>query len=235
MEDRELRWKMRRCGKVTGSGLKELMTKGKKGASWGDTSINYLYKKKYELRTGKPIRSETNKNFKFGHEHEPMAIEWLRANTMYDIKHCSSVVDFPDDIYFVDNIIGDLGDSPDALIDNDAIGECKCLVSQAKFEAMRTMTKADVVGEYYEQFGDHLLSHPDRTKLIYWVYDAQVDEDELDNIDPLHPSRGIIFEYSRDEFEGLMEEIKERVKIGMSAVRESLRSGEKLEVILNGK
>jgi len=234
MTDREIRWKMRRCGKVTGSGLSKLMTKGTKGRAWGDTAIGYLYEKMYELRTGKPARNESNANFRFGHEHEPMSIEWLRANTMYSVKHCSSEVDFPDDIYFKYDIVEDLGDSPDALIDDDAIGETKCLISQKKFEAMRLMSKADVVSEYYEQFGDHLLSHPDRPKLVYWVYDAMVDEDELDTINPLHPDRGIIWTFDRSEFEGLMEEIKERVKVGMAAVRESLQTGEKIEDILNG-
>lgn len=234
MTDREKRWHQNRCGKVTGSGLSDLMTKGTKGKPFGAVAIGYLYEKKYELRTGKPKRTESNKNFVFGHEREPMAIEWLKANTMYSVLHCSSEIDFPDDIYFKTGIVDDLGDSPDALIDSDMIGECKCLVSQKKFEAMRIMSKADVVDEYKEQFADHLLSHSDRPKLLYWIYDAQVDEDELDTIDPLHPDRGVIWIFDRSELEGLIEEIKERVRIGMAAVRESLETGEKIETILNG-
>lgn len=233
MTEREKQWHLKRCGKVTGSGLSDLMTKGTKGKEWGSTAISYLYEKKYELRTGKPKRSESNKNFAFGHEHEGMAIEWLKANTMYSVLHCSSEIDFPDGIYFKDDIIQDLGDSPDALIDDDIIGECKCLVSQKKFEAMRLMSKEEVIDEYKEQFADHLLSHPNRPKLLYWIYDAMVDEDELDMINPLHPDRGVIWIFDRSEFEGLIEEIKERVRIGMAAVRESLETGEKIENILN--
>jgi len=93
MDEREKRWHQNRCGKVTSSSLAKLLTKGTKGKLWGDTSINYLYEKLYELENNKPIRNESNANFRWGHEQEPLAIEWLRANTMYDIKHCSEDFD----------------------------------------------------------------------------------------------------------------------------------------------
>lgn len=234
MTEREKRWKMKRLCLVTASAGSKILSKGTKGKSWGTEAIGYLNEKKYELRTGRPVRSEYNKNFSWGNEQEPMAAFWMKANTMYSILHCSSEVDFPDDIYFKTGIIPDMGDSPDLLIDNDAVGEIKCLVSQKKFEAMRSMTKADVVDEYCEQFAIHLMHHPDRDKLIYLVYDGQSDEDELDTTDPLDPSRGVMWTFHRSEFEVLIEEIKDRVRIGMAAVRKSLETGEKIEQILNG-
>ena len=231
---REQRWKIARMYLVTASAGSKILSKGTKGKQWGAEAIGYLYEKKYEIRTGKPIRSESNRNFSWGHEQEEMGYEWMKENTMYSILHCSSESDFPDDIYFKTGVIPDMGDSPDLLIDDDAVGEIKCLVSQKKFEAMRSMTKADVVDEYREQFAIHLMHHPDRDKLIYLVYDGQSDEDELDTTSPLDPSRGIIWTFHRSEFEGLIEETKERVRIGMAAVRRSLETGEKIEQILNG-
>ena len=230
MTEREIRWHKNRCGKVTSSSLAKLLTKGTKGKLWGDTAISYLYEKVYELEMGKPIRNESNANFRWGHEQEPMAIEWLKANTMYDIKHCSE--DF-DEIRFTSGGVDDFGDSLDFLADGNILGEIKCVTSQSKFAKYKRCSKADVVNEYAEQFSGHFLGNPNSDRLLYLVYDGQSDEDEMDNVDPLDPRRGILFEYSREEFEGLMNLDLERIKVGMSAVRICLETGEKLETILN--
>jgi hypothetical protein len=230
MTEREKQWHQNRCGKVTSSSLAKLLTKGTKGRLWGDTAVNYLYEKLYELENNKPIRNESNANFRWGHEQEPLAIEWLRANTMYDIKHCSE--DF-DEIRFTSGGVDDFGDSLDFLADDVILGEIKCLVSQAKFAKYKRCTKADVVDEYADQFCGHFLGNPKSDRLLYLVYDGQSDEDELDTVDPLDPRRGILFEYSRNEFEGLMESAVDRIAIGMAAVRRSLETNGKIETILN--
>lgn len=230
MTDREIKWHQNRCGKCTSSKNSDLLTRASKTIPWGKTAIKYLYAKRKELRTGIPAHQDDNKNFRSGRESEPMAIEWLRANTMYDIKHCS--VDF-DEIRVTSGGVDGYLDSLDFIADDTFIGEIKCIQSDEKFEYMTLCTKADVVDEYKEQFAGHFLGNPEYDKLLYLVYRAQEDEDELDVIDPLDKSRGIIFEYHRSEFEGLIEEIKERVKIGMAAVRRSLETGEKIEDILN--
>ena len=230
MDEREKRWHQIRCGKCTSSKNSDLLTRASKTAYWGKTATKYLYAKRKELRTGIPAHQDDNKNFRDGRRDEPMAIEWLRANTMYDIKHCS--VDF-DEIRVTSGGIDDYLDSLDFIADDTFIGEIKCIQSDEKFEYMTLCTKADVVDEYKEQFAGHFLGNPEYDKLLYLVYRAQEDEDEMDILNPLDKSRGIIFEYHRSEFECLIEEIKERVKIGMAAVRESLETGEKLEDILN--
>ena len=230
MTEREIRWHQIRCGKCTSSKNSDLLTRASKTAAWGKTATKYLYAKRKELRTGVPAHQDDNKNFRAGRESEPMAIEWMRANTMYDIKHCS--VDF-DEIRVTSGGIDDYLDSLDFIADDKFIGEIKCIQSDEKFEYMTLCTKADVVDEYKEQFAGHFLGNPEYDKLLYLVYRAQEDEDEMDVLNPLDKSRGIIFEYHRSEFEGLIEEIKERVRIGMAAVRRSLLTGEKLETILN--
>lgn len=230
MNEREKKWHMNRCGRVTSSSLATLLTKGTKGRLWGDGAIGYLYEKLYEIENEKPVRNENNKNFRWGHEQEPMAIAWLRANTMYKIEHCSE--DFPE-IRFTSGGINDFGDSLDFLADGIILGEIKCVVSQAKFAKIKRSTKADVVGEYAAQFAGHFMGNPKATRLIYLVYDGQSDDDELDTIDPLDKRRGVMFEFSRDEFEDLIELAKGRITTGMSAVIESIETGEKLESILN--
>jgi len=237
MTPKEQRWHKARCGKVTSSALDKLLTKGKKDKvtkiqkQWGDVSIGYLYEKLYELEFNKPVRNEDNKNFRWGHEQEPMAIAWLRENTMYEIVHCSEDLE---DIRFTNGGIEDFGDSLDFLADGDILGEIKCVTSQAKFAKIKRSTKADVVDEYREQLAGHFAGNPESDVLLYVVYDGRGEDDEMDEIDEMDPRRGVIFEFYREEFEGLIEIIKDRIKEGMAAVRQSLETGEKLESILNG-
>lgn len=206
------------------------MTKGTKGREWGDVSIGYMYEKLYELEFDCPIRNESNSNFRWGHEQEPLAIEWLRQNTMYSIKHCSE--DF-DEIRITSGGIDDFGDSLDFLADDVILGEIKCVVSQAKFAKIKRSTKADVVGEYIYQLCGHFMGNPKSDRLLYVVYNGKDIDDELDTMDILDPRRGVVFEFSREEFSGLFEMVKDRIMVGMAAVRESLETGEKLESILN--
>ena len=163
MDIREQNWHKQRCGKITSSSLAKLMTKGKKeGVMWGEKAIEKLYEKLYELEFDCPIRNESNSNFRWGHEQEPIAIEWLRQNTMYKIQHCSE--DF-DEIRITNGGIDDFGDSLDFLADGVILGEIKCLVSQAKFAKIKRSTKADVVGEYMYQFLGHFLGNPQSDRL----------------------------------------------------------------------
>jgi len=84
------------------------------------------------------------------------------------------------------------------------------------------------------QFLGHFLGNPQSDRLLYVVYNGKDVDDELDTMDILDPRRGVIFEFSREEFSGLFEMVKDRIRVGMAAVRESLLTGEKLETILNG-
>jgi len=232
---REEIWKRKRCGRITSSSLKDLMTggRGKNGAKYGDTAIKYLYEIKRERRTGKPTRQDNGiRNFIFGHENEPMAIAWLRENSMYTIKSCSE--DF-DEILFVVPFDG-FGDSPDFYVyDSEgniiAVGEIKCPASEAKFEEMIDLIKSDVVDEYKEQFTGHFIAHPDVPELWYLVYDGTDEYDEYDDRDPLDPSRGLLFTYKRSEFAGLIEEATATIKEADSYVDRCLETGLKVRDI----
>lgn len=224
---KETDWLLKRAGKITSSNLKKLFTGGRVNLTpeqmaiiggnrktmdveFGDVAIGYLYQLQYEKRLGKPIYQRDNYNFEFGKNAEPYAIANLRANHPdWDIKHCSSN-DF-DEIVFCKSESG-CYDSPDFYVGSDIVGEVKCPVDQAKFEQMRDMTKEEVKSEYEYQLANHLNCNPNCTKLIYFIYSAQVDDDELDTLSPLAPSRGIIFEYSRSEFTDLITAIEAKVR-----------------------
>ena len=221
MDNREKEWLLKRTGRFTASGMKKLMTKGTKGRAFGDTAIGYLYQIAYERRTGRPVRGTHCANFDFGHENEPRAIEWLRANTNLTVRSCTT--DYPDIIFVTHPQKDYIGDSPDfyCLDDNDkieAIGEIKCFASQAKFEEVLESTKADMVDEYKEQLATHFLCHPEVDKLIYVIYDGSSDDDDFDPCDFNNPDRGAIFIYYRSEFKDLIQLIEKRADAGFQHI-----------------
>ena len=227
MEKKETDWLKRRAGKITSSNLSKLFTGGRRDLTdmeraiiggnrktmdveFGEVAIKYLYQLQGEKRLGRPMYQRDNYNFEFGRKAEPYAIAYLRANYPdWIIKHCSSD-DFPE-IVFCKSEAG-AWDSPDFYVGLSAVGEIKCPVDQAKFEQLRDMTKDEVRVEYEMQLANHLNCNPTCSKLIYFIYSAQIDDDELDVLDPLDPSRGILFEYDRSEFQELISQIEEKVK-----------------------
>lgn len=237
MDEREKRWKTARCGNITSSSLAKLCTKGTKGREYGDQALGYLYEKMYERRTGKPIRNDDNKNFRWGHEQEEVAMAWLGENTMWYISDCTRdgkdivfVKPWPDVKY---------GDSPDFYVLSEdggcvlAVGEIKCVVSQSKFEKYRLSTPADLIDEYKEQLAAHLMAHPGVDTLYYVIYDGQAEDDELDLIDPMDASRGIIIKYTRSDFGDLISWMEDKIRECDAAVDEAIRLGVKIETILN--
>ena len=178
-------------------------------AEFGEVAINYLYQIQREKRLGKPTYQREIYNLEFGKKAEPIAIQWLRHNRPdWIVKHCDS--DDFEQIPFCLSEAG-CGDSPDGYVGLSSVLEVKCPVDQAKFEQMRDMTAEEVRGEYDFQFANHLNCNPTCSKLIYVLYDCMIDDDPLDVVDPLHPDRGIIFEYDRSEFEPLIAEIEAKV------------------------
>lgn len=201
-------WKKKRAGIPTSSKWSILLPKT---GFFTKTAITYLYQLKRERRLNAPLYERSNYNFDFGHENEPMAINWLKANTKHDIKHCSNSFDFPE-IYFAISKNG-TGDSPDFFADGHIVGEIKCPVDRVKFEQILDLSKDDVKAEYEHQFANHFNCNPKCDTLLYCIYDAMNDDDEFDIVDPLDASRGIIHYFYRWEFEPLIQKIEDHAKI----------------------
>jgi len=223
-------WLIERAGKITSSNLTKLFTGGSRPATaeeliiyklvksakkttpleFGETAINYLYQIQREKRLKAPTYQRDIYNFTFGKDAEKYAVMWLRANRPdLIIKYCNS--DDFDSIPFCSAPSG-VYDSPDAFANEDIVIEIKCPVDKAKFEQIRDMSKEEVMGEYDLQFANHLNCNPTCHKLLYVIYDSQVDDDPYDLLDPLHPDRGVIFEYDRSEFAYLILSIEDKVK-----------------------
>lgn len=131
-EQKEIEWKEKRRGKITASTLPDLMKAGK-GCPFGKAALDAMYLVRYERRTGTMRENGSNKAFDWGHENEPLAVEWVRSQLMNEIKSCTT--DFKD-IVFNEPFEG-FGDSPDFYVygfDGKviALGEIKCPMSQGK-------------------------------------------------------------------------------------------------------
>ncbi|MHC8440534.1 PDDEXK family nuclease, partial [Bacteroides hominis] len=108
-EQKEFEWKEKRRGLITASVLPDLMKAGK-GTPFGKAALDVMFAVRYERRTGVTRENGTAKAFDWGHENEPLAVEWLRTQLLNEIKSCTT--DF-EDIVFNEPFEG-FGDSPDA-------------------------------------------------------------------------------------------------------------------------
>ena len=227
MNEKERAWKIKRSGIPTSSSYHRLLVKGSvkltgdalaaaKAAKsrvtidteFGDGAMTYIRELVREVRRCKPTFHRDNFNFDWGHKQEPMAIAWLKHSTMLDIKSCS--FDF-DDIVF--NISECGGDSPDFYVGEDGVGEIKCPVSESLFEKIKEHNDKWLAIEEYslDQLAGHAIGMPSAKKVYFLVYDGQNDDDEMDTLSPLDPDRGVLFEFTREELEPKIQEIKAKV------------------------
>lgn len=208
---------------------------------WIQGNIAYLYKKQWERENKRPFFNESNKNFDFGHEAEPLAVAWLREHKIDlgivgAIKHCSCEEDFPDDILFVKTDFG-LGGSPDIVIERNSefvTGvEIKSVKSPEKWARLASDTlpyetkRAEVFKEHRDQLSGHMLTFPNWEEVYLLKYRPPIDEDPFDTDNPLARWRGILFVYKREEFGSYLEEVENRVRFA----NEYLDSGEDLELL----
>lgn len=211
-EEKEFIWKEKRRGKITASVLPDLMTKGRgKDELFGQKSLSVLYPIRYERRTGVTRESASNKNFEWGHENEPLAIEWIRSQLINGVKSCSD--DF-EEIVFNEPFPG-FGDSPDFYVYGPdgvtvtAIGEIKCPVGQGKIEELQFLSTISKSTEYYYQFLGHFIGRPDVNTLYYVVYDGYLND-------------GRIIEMSRSDHIAEIQEVTDRIKLAHDLINDSL-------------
>lgn len=211
-EQKEYEWKLKRHGKITASTLPDLMKSGK-GTPYGKTFFDTLYLVRYERRTGVTRENGSNKAFDWGHENEPLAVEWVRGQLMDEVKSCTT--DF-EDIIFNEPFAG-FGDSPDFyLYGSDgkikALGEIKCPMSQGKIEALQFLNEITDKDEYYWQFLGHFVGMPTVATLYYVIYDG-------------YTNNGRIVEMKRVDHLENIQKLTERIKLSDTLVECSLKAG----------
>lgn len=210
-EQREYEWKEKRRGKITSSTLPDLMKAGK-GTPYGKAFFDALYLVRYERRTGITRENGSNKAFDWGHENEPLAIEWIRTQLIDEIKSCTT--DFPD-IVFNEPFSG-FGDSPDFYVigangEIKALGEIKCPMNQGKIETLQFFREITDKDEYYWQFLGHFVGMPSVDTLYYVVYDG-------------YTNTGRIVAMYREEHADNIRKLTERIRFADALVECSLKT-----------
>lgn len=211
-EQKEYEWKEKRHGKITASVLPDLMKAGK-GTPYGKTFFDTLYLVRYERRTGVTRENGSNKAFDWGHDNEPLAVEWVRSQLMDEIKSCTT--DFPD-IVFNEPFAG-FGDSPDFYVYGSdgvikALGEIKCPMSQGKIESLQFVKEITEKDEYYWQFLGHFVGMPSVETLYYVIYDGYNND-------------GRIIAMNRSEHTANIQKLTYRIRLANEIVECSLKTG----------
>lgn len=212
-EQKEHEWKLKRCGKLTASVLPDLMTSGRaKDDLFGMKALAVMYITRYERRTKTLREQQNNKNFDWGHDNEPLAVEWVRDQLPFStIKSCTT--DF-DEIVFNEPFEG-FGDSPDFYVYDHtgkvmAVGEIKCPIGQAKIEELRFLKVIDEKTEYYWQFLGHFIGKPEVDTLYYVIYDGYQND-------------GRILEMHRADHAANIAKLTERIKLADTVIETSIK------------
>lgn len=202
---KEARWKAKRCGKITSSTLPDLMKSGRGSIEWGETAKKVLYPVKYERRTGIMRESKDYiKNFIWGKENEPKAIDWLKRNGYPDIIHSDDL----EDIIFNTPFDG-FGDSPD-FISEKLVGEIKCHVDVGLIESMREEKAIHDKQTWYWQVLGHFVGAPEAETLLFVSYDAYADDAH-------------VIEMHRKDHLANIEKLEKRIKDANSVVNAALK------------
>lgn len=245
---KEYLWLLKKVGKFSASHADDLMSKS---GTWTLGNINYLYDIQDQRTTQEPPPHVKARQMEIGTENEPYAVEWLRENHPdLHILHCD--VDFTEKIF--DEPWPDVmfGVSPDVFVMRteptptwdktysdyvkmyiDELIEIKCVVGRTQtaryfsptlpFSTKRMMA----FEEHGMQMAAQLLAYPNVQKIRLLKYRPQLDENQYDLRPPTDPTRGIMFEFAREEFASDMIKFEARVRFADAY----LKSGQDLEKI----
>lgn len=187
--------------------------KAGKGTPYGKAFFDALYLVRYERRTGITRENGACKAFDWGHENEPLAVEWVRTQLIDEIKSCTT--DFQN-IVFNEPFAG-FGDSPDFYVyaldgKVKALGEIKCPMSQGKIETLQFLNEITEKDEYYWQFLGHFVGMPDVDVLYYVIYDG-------------YTNNGRIIAMNREEHAANIQKLADRIRFANELVECSLKVG----------
>ena len=117
-------WYQLRAGKITSSALSKAMANF--GKAFGEPAKKYAVSIAIEQITGKAIPSDySNEHMERGHEQEPI------ARMLYEEEQFTSVTNGG----FFD--LGDIGCSPDGLVDDNGVIEIKSAIPSIHFDRVK--------------------------------------------------------------------------------------------------
>ena len=187
-------WEQLRVGKATASNFACIMAN--EGGVFGDVAKKYALQLALEIATGKKAEfSFTNRHMERGHEQEPI------ARMLYE------------NMYFVDVTnggffdLGDYGDSPDGLVEDDGVIEVKSVTASVHYATLKRNSfdptykwqfigHLDCTGRAWNDSISYCSEFPTESQLIvHRLY----RKDYLDEIERLRKRRA--------EFIGLVQQI----------------------------
>jgi putative phage-type endonuclease len=137
IEQRTDEWFAQRCGRVTASRIADVMAKTKTGH--GASRANYMAQLVAERMTGNVEQSYTNAAMQWGIDTEPQAVEAYEALKLCQVDPAPFVV-HPS--------IPDAGASPDGLVGEWGLIECKCPNTATHID---TLLKGKIADKYIKQ------------------------------------------------------------------------------------
>ena len=211
MPSKEDIWRKKRVGLITASELSNIVSASGKII---DGNISYIRSKRWERKHGfsHPVSSRP---MEIGNEQEPMAVEWLRANTgIKDIVYSKELSEIP----LWTSTSCPMGASPDAYTrDESIVFEIKTNVSPAVIEFFNDEytsyeeKKAVVWKDHGDQILGQFISNPRVNEIWLLRYTYQDDDIMADTDSPIAPWRGIIFKFARKDYEQSLADMKERI------------------------
>lgn len=215
-ESGQIEWLQSRCGCFSASELHLLMSSSGK---FTQGNISYLYKIQRERELGRPKMNPDSPALRFGRDNEPYAVEWLRANHpefnlfyVGDVDKSATFVkafEFfgatPDSFWYSKQIEPVTWDN--ILSGEKDIVEIKCVYGDTEENYIFSPTvpfedkKSHVKAEHGDQIAGQFIAFPGVSLIFLLKYLPQNDMDDFDFDSPLDPRRGIIFKFTRDEFD----------------------------------
>ena len=155
VEQNSEEWFQLRAGKLTGSSFSTIMANYGKG--FGEPAKRLAINKAVERLTGRPIASNfSNSHMERGHEQEPVARMLYEEMTFNEVTNGG----------FFD--CGNVGVSPDGLVNDDGLAEIKCVIANVQFDTIR---KGSFDSKYKWQLVGN-LRHSERDYIDYVSYCA---------------------------------------------------------------
>lgn len=209
--DKEQKWLQKRLGMITASELGQITSASGKII---DGNLSYIRAKRWERKHGftHPVSAHA---MEIGNEQEPMIFQWAVENL--GLGELIYSKDLPEIPFWIASDCP-VGASPDAFTpDNKIVLELKTLVGATSIEffgddyTSYEEKKLSVWKDHGDQILGQFISNSavEEIWLIKYIY--QDDDIIKDTDSPLAPWRGLVFKFSRKDYEASIDEMRERI------------------------
>ena len=208
---KEEKWLNRRIGMITASELSSVSSASGKII---DTNLSYIRAKRWEREHGfsHPVSARA---MDIGNEQEPMIYRWCVENLdLPEIVYSKDLSEIP---FWVSNDCP-VGASPDAYVPDESIVlEFKTLVGNTAIEffgdnyTSYEEKKAAVWKDHGDQLLGQFISNPAVQEIWLVKYIYQDDDIIRDTDSPLALWRGLVFKFSKLDFEESIKYMKDRI------------------------